>query len=242
MGTGPQKVENVAHQWTRLGLLVEGECDGSRHRGRHAVSAAVDRDRRVLQVLREDRVARRALEGRSPAQQLVQDEPVRVDIGLLGDRALLDLFGRQILSLRVCVDEALDLASVADTRQLDVQQLDVAILEHHHVARTDGAVDESHVVQGLDGSAELEGQSQRRVDPERRSAGHQLIESAALDELRDGEEPAHVELAELEDSSHRGMRGRGTGDRAAHPQHGLRSLRRVREAAREETDRDSMAG
>src|SRR5207245_6575975 len=183
-----------------------------------------------------------ALQWRRADQRLVRVEPVPVDIGLLGDRALLDLFGRQILSLRVCVDEALDLASVADTRKLDVQQLDVAILEHHHVARTDGAVDDAHVVQGLDGSAELEGQSQHHVDPERRSAGHQLTESAALDELRDGEGPAHVELAELKDSGHRGMRGRGADDRAAHPQHGLRSLRRVREAAREETDRDSMAG
>lgn len=110
-------------------------------------------------MLGEDGLTRSTLERRSSAQQLVQHHTERVDVGLLGDRSLLDLFGREVLGRRLHVDQPLHLARIAQARQLEVEQLQVTVFEHDHVARRDGAVDESHVVQGLDGSAEFERQS-----------------------------------------------------------------------------------
>jgi hypothetical protein len=78
-------------------------------------------------MLREDRVACRALEWRNPAQQLVQDDAKPVDVGLLGEGGLLDLFRRQVLRRRIGVDEPLELARVAQARQLDIQQLDATV-------------------------------------------------------------------------------------------------------------------
>src|SRR3989442_1346865 len=121
-------------------------------------------------MLLEDGLTRRRVEGRHAAQHLIEDGGECIDVRLVGHRRLTDLLGREVLRRRLRGDDGLHRFRVAQAGQLHVHQLDASVLEHHHVAGAERAVDEAHAVKRLHGSPVVELDDRRR----RRPQSHQL--------------------------------------------------------------------
>src|SRR3989449_2129418 len=152
-------------------------------------------------MLLEDGLTRRRVERRHAAQHLIEDGGECIDVRLVGHRRLTDLLGREVLRRRLRGDEGLHRFRVAQAGQLHVHQLDASVLEHHHVAGAERAVDEAHAVKRLHGSPEVERQAEHGADGERVALRQDLAESATLDALHRHEGPAVLGLTERQHRS-----------------------------------------
>ncbi len=155
-------------------------------------------------------------ERRRSREHFVDDRSERIDVCLLGDRLSTDLLGREILR-RARVEHALRRGSLQQADQLDVHQLHVAVREDHHVAGTEAAVDEPHVVDRLDGGAEVERPASRGGEVERLALGHDVAQAPALDELHDGEGLAGLGFPEFQNADQSRVGRRPGRDRPARP-------------------------
>ena len=173
------------------------------------------RDGRLRQVLRQDDLARRRLERGHAAEHLVEDDAERIDVRLLGHRSPTDLLGREVLRRRLCGEDALRRRRVAQAGELHVHQLDAPVLEHHHVAGPERAVDGPHVVKRLHGCAQVEHEAQRGVDVERAAPRQRLAQAAPLDKFHGHEDPAVLRFTKLQHADQTRMTRRGRDDRPA---------------------------
>jgi hypothetical protein len=120
-------------------------------------------------------------------------------------------------------------------------QLDAPVLEHHHVARAERAVDEAQPVKRLNGSTEVERQAECVAERDRPS---HLAQATPLDDFHHHEGPAASVFAELQHPNQSWM-GRGRRDhRPARALEGLRGGGRAGnpDPMGQEPDRDLMTG
>src|SRR2546426_859949 len=192
-------------------------------------------------MLLEDGLTRRRAERRHAAQHLVEDGGECIDVRLVGHRGLTDLLGREVLRRRLRGNDGLHRFRVAQAGELHVHQLDASVLEHHHVAGAERAVDEAHAVKDLHGSPEVERQTERGADGERFALRQDLAESATPDALHRHEGPAVLGLTERQHADQPRMGCRCLDNRVAQTHDRPRDLGRAREPAGQQPDRDPVA-
>ena len=141
------------------------------------------RDGRLREVLHRDLDGRLAGEGHRPGQQLVEDDPGRVEVRRLVDGGAARLLGGEVL--RRADDRARlgHLAGGAGARDAEVHHLDAALAVDDHVVRLDVAVHDPVPVREAQRREDLARVVDR--DPERRRAARdeQLLQRPALDVL-----------------------------------------------------------
>ena len=135
IGFGPEAVQDVLHEWPRVGLAIESLGDDGVHRGRHATAPRAHRQRCPGHLSVANRLARRPLEGEDARQHLVEDDRERVDVGLFGQGTPVNQLGRQVFGRGFAAGSAEQGRQVTQAGQLDVEELGLAVLKHHHVAR-----------------------------------------------------------------------------------------------------------
>ena len=123
----------------------------------------------------------------------------------------MNQLGRQVFGRGFAAGSAEQGRQVTQAGQLDVEELGLAVLKHHHVARAHRTVDEPHVVQRLHGAPEIERPPHRDGDVERAILGEHVAEPASLDELHHGEGPALLDLSKRQHAGQRRV-GRRHGD------------------------------
>ena len=137
----------------------------------------------LREVLHRDLDRRLAVERDAAGEQLVEDDPGRVEVGGLVDRGTARLLGREVL--RGADDRAGlgHLARRAGARDPEVHHLDAALAVDDHVVRLDVAVDDPVPVREAQRREDLARVVDR--DPERRRAARdeQLLQRPPLDVL-----------------------------------------------------------
>ena len=153
-------------------------------------------------MLREDGLARVPLEWRHAAEHLVEDHREGIDVRRVGHRGLSDLLGREVFRRGLVDQDAVHRLRGARPDQLHVHQGGVSVAGDHHIARTQRAVDEAHVVKRLHGAAEINGDAQGSLDLEG-PLRQDRAQSATVDELHRREGLTGFRLPEFQNSDKR---------------------------------------
>ena len=150
------------------------------------------------------RVDRATREGRLARDQLPEDQPERVDVGLLGRRVAEHQLGRHISRLASEQGRVGDLRGrlvrVGDRRRLErgreaeVEHVRVALLIEQHSGGLESAVQDPARVGGGDGLGDLLDQGARAGPGQATRSREQLVERIGLLEPRHDQEESAVEV------------------------------------------------
>jgi hypothetical protein len=140
------------------------------------------RHRFLGDLLERDRDRRVGLERDAAGQQLVEQDPDRVEVARRRDRMPLRLLGRQVLR---GADDRPGLRHVgrAGTGDAEVGDLHAALGVDDHVVGLDVAVDDAALVREAGGAQDLDADVDDLRGRERALVAHQLLERAPLEEL-----------------------------------------------------------
>jgi hypothetical protein len=133
-------------------------------------------------VAQRDRHDRLALERDGPGQQLVEQDPDRVEVAARADRLALGLLGREIAR------GAHDRAGLRDlrgsgARDAEVRHLDPTLVVDDHVVRLEVAVHDAALVREARRPEHLLGDLDRALRRQRRLLADDRIERAPLEQL-----------------------------------------------------------